>query len=222
MAKKKKAAVRRVMPPTSGEAEVTCTDAELMASGAVIAGGEMAAELCEVVNTAVHRVISEFFNPSSIQNTGEARGARTGWDYARRLLEAVDFADMPFIRVIGRVFDILLNHRGFSACTGGDVFRVFLTEIPDQLEENHRQRPHSGQDVDVTESSGRRHLNNRLQRLLRRELIEPTATRGGRNEDFILTEDGQNIFDGWPPLSDIPGLTLDGPDRSTSRPQQRS
>ncbi len=181
----------------------------------------MAAELREVLDTAVHRALSDYFDRPPIRNTTVAtRGAQTGWDYARRLLEQVDFADMPFIRVIGRVFHILLNHRRFSSCTGGDVFRVFLTEIPNQLEENHRQSPRSGQDVNVTESSGRRHLNNRLRRLVRWELIEPTATRGGRNQDFILTEDGQNIFDGWPPLSDIPGLTLDGPDRSTGQTQQ--
>jgi DNA-binding HxlR family transcriptional regulator len=69
----------------------------------------------------------------------------------------------------------------------------------------------------------RRTFNNRMDRLCEEELIQPTITREtGRREGYVLTEDGRNMFDGWPPLSDIPGLALDGTVRPDSEPRRRS
>jgi DNA-binding HxlR family transcriptional regulator len=121
------------------------------------------------------------------------------------------------------VLDVLINHRRFTACSGGDVFKVFLIEIPNQLEENHRQHPLQGQDVDITEPIGRKMFTNRMKSLRKLELIRATVTReSGRGEGYVLTDHGQNMFEGWPPLSDIPGLELDGPVRPDRQSPPRS
>ena len=154
--------------------------------------------------------------------SGEENG-QSGWEYARRQLELRDNGDLPRLRFVGRVLDVLLNHRRFTTCSGGDVFRVFLIEIPDQLEVNHRQNPPPGREVDITEPSGRKMFTNRMKSLRQMELIRPTITRDtGRGEGYVLTENGRNMFDGWPPLSDIPGLELDGPVRPERPSRPRS
>jgi hypothetical protein len=237
MAKKKKAAKtagkKKASEPASGEAQEvaeagSCSDQELETAGVVTTAGELTAGLHAVVSDAVQRAVREWLDsrPSSrLQSSqpsarvsGEENG-QSGWGYARRQFERRDDGDLPHLRFVGRVIDILLNHRRFQTCTTGDIFRVFLVEIPNQLEVNHQQHPVPGRDVDVTMQPARRTFNNRMDRLCEEELIQPTITREtGRREGYILTEDGQNMFDGWPPLSDIPGLQLDGavrPDRQS-------
>lgn len=247
MAKKKKKAAKKVAkkekkkasePAAQVEAPAaeagSFSDQELQAAGIVTTGGELAAglatgiireleargiDLAALVQTAVANL-----QPSqpSERVSGE-ENSQSGWEYARRQLELRDNGDLPRLRFVGRVLDVLINHRRFTACSGGDVFKVFLIEIPSQLEENHRQHPPQGQDVDITEPIGRKMFTNRMKSLRKLELIRATVTReSGRGEDYVLTEDGQNMFDGWPPLSDIPGLELDGPVRPERQARPRS
>lgn len=243
MAKKKKKAAKKVAKTEASEpaAQVeateaeagTCTDQELVTAEVVTSAGELAASLHDVVHDAVQQAVQGWLEarassssrrgrPAS-ESVSEEENIRRGWEYARRQLERRDFLDMPFLRFVGRVIDVLLNHRRFPTCTAGDVFEVFLVEIPNQLEVHHRQSPAAGRRVDVTTQPGRRTFNNRMDRLRSEELIEPTITReSGRGEGYVLTEAGQNMFDGWPPLSDIPGLQIDGPVRPDSQSRPRS
>jgi hypothetical protein len=230
--KKKKKAAKKATKKASGvvaEVEVaSCSDQELEAAAVVNTAGELTASLHGVVSDAVRRSVREWLDSrlsSSLQSSqpnarvSDEENSQRGWEYARRQLERRDDGDLPRLRFVGRVIDILLNHRRFQTCTTGDVFRVFLVEIPNQLEENHQQHPVPGRDVDVTMQPARRTFNNRMDRLCEEELIQPTITREtGRREGYVLTEDGRSMFDGWPPLSDIPGLQLDGavsPDRQS-------
>jgi hypothetical protein len=239
--KKKKAAKKKVTGAAAAGAQdapaASCTEQELVTAGVVTSAGEIAASLQDVVHDAVQlgvqqavqewleaRPISSRHGMPASESVNEEENVRRGWTYARRQLERRDFSDMPFLRFVGRVIDVLLNHRRFPTCTAGDVFEVFLVEIPTQLELNHRQSPAAGSGVDVTTQPGRRTFNNRMDRLRSEELIEPTITReSGRGEGYVLTEDGQNMFDGWPPLRDIPGLELEGPvtPETSSRRQPR-
>lgn len=216
----------------------SCTEQELQTAAVVTTGGELMAglatgllreleargiDVAELLRTVVA-------NPQSSQPSESVSGeenSQKAWEYARRQLERRDFADMPHLRVIGRVLDVLLNHRRFQTCTTGDVFLVFLREIPRHLEANHRQNPEVDGSFDVTMQPGRRTFNNRMARLRNDELVRPTVIQeSGREEGYVLTEDGRNVFDGWPALSEIPGLELDGPVTPASlfrrQPRRRS
>jgi hypothetical protein len=241
MAKKKKAVKKAAKKKASGAAAVdaqegseagSCSDQELEAAGVVTTAGELTAGLHGVVSDAVRRAVREWLDSrssSSLQSSqpsarvsGEENG-ESGWEYARRQFERRDDGDLPRLRFVGRVIDVLLNHRRFQTCTTGDVFRVFLVEIPNQLEVNHQQHPAPGRDVDVTMQPARRTFNNRMDKLCEEDLIQPTITREtGRREGYVLTNYGQNMFDGWPDLSEIPGLAHEGPVRPDSSPRPRS
>ena len=232
MAKKKKKAA----PPasSSGPEEATasgsaaaCTAGELDTSRVVLGAAEVLNRTVNYVHFDINWAVSVF--PVSMQHvparervTGEAN-ADSGWTYAQNQLMRKDFADKPYLRVFGRVMEILLNHRRRQTCTAGDVFRVFLVEIPSQLEENHQQNPPPGQRFDVTEPIGRRTFNNRMRKMCEEELAEPTVTRdAGQDGKYVLTEDGQSMFDGWPKLEHIPGLTYEGPATPEEQPRRRS
>lgn len=233
--KKKKKASGAAAQVKAPEAKAgSYSDQELVTAGVVTAGGELMAGLATGI---IREVEARGINVADLLSTvvanlqcsqmtarvsGEENG-QSGWEYARRQLELRDTGDLPRLRFVGRVLDVLINHRRFTTCSGGDVFRVFLIEISDQLEEQHRQHPPQGQDVDITEPSGRKMFTNRMKSLRQMELIRPTITRdSGRGEGYVLTEDGRNMFDGWPPLSDIPGLQLDGLVRPDSQSRPRS
>jgi len=232
MARKKKKAAQPASRSGSEEATAsgsaaTCTAGELDTSRAVLGAAEGLSRAVDYVHFDINWAVSVF--PVSMQNvparervTGEAN-TDSGWVYSRKQLTRKDFADKPFLRVFGRVMEILLNHRRRQTCTAGDVFRVFLVEIPGQLEENHQQNPPPGQSVDVTEPIGRRTFNNRMKRMCEVELAEPTVTRdAGQDGDYVLTGNGQTLFDGWPDLADVPGLTYEGPATPEPRPRRRS
>jgi hypothetical protein len=245
MAKKKaarKAAKKKASKPAAFNAQEgseagSCSDQELVAAGVVTSAGELTAGLHGVVSDAVHRAVREWLGSLPISSrqgsqpnvrvSGEENG-QMGWEYARRDLVRRDFADMPHVRVIGRVAEILLNYRRFQTISAGDVCKVFLVEIPSCLEENHRQDPPLGQqlsvdNVDATAQPTRRNFNNRMKWLRKAELIQPAAkTAGNKDKGYVLTEYGQNIFDGWPDLSEIPGLEPEGPVRPDSEPRRRS
>jgi hypothetical protein len=244
MAKKKKKAAKKVAKKKASEPAAVdaqegseagpCSDQELVAAGVVTTAGEL---MSGVVNALVreieargvdvadllHTVVASLQRSQPSERVSGEENGQSGWEYARRRFERRDDGDLPHLRFVGRVIDILLNHRRFQTCTTGNVFRVFLVEIPNQLEVNHQQHPVPGRDVDVTMQPARRTFNNRMDRLCEEELIQPTITREtGRREGYVLTEDGRNMFDGWPPLSDIPGLALDGTVRPDSEPRRRS
>jgi len=241
MAKKKKKAAKKVAKKTvsraaaqveASEAEMSsCTDQELVTAEVVTAGGHLMAGLAtEIIREIEARGINvadllhtAVANLQCSQMTARVSGeenADAGLDLARRRFIRDDFDEKPYLRVYGRVMEVLLNHRGFRTCTAGDVFHVFLVEIPDEIPEHYQQTPPPGQQV----SLGRRTFNNRMARMCREELARPTVTlETGRDEDYVLTEDGQTLFDGWPPLSDIPGLNLYGPvtPENSARRQRR-
>ncbi len=208
------------------------TRGELNAAAVVRQVAEVVLRTVGVLNVDYAAIINELLSilqrgRAIEQVTGEAN-ADSGWTYARSRLTRKDFADKPFLRVFGRVAEILLNHRQFQTITAGDVFRVFLVEISAHLEEHHRQNSPTGQppsvsQADASTGEGRRTFNERMERLYDEDLIRPTVIRAsGKKEKYVLTEDGQNMFDGWPDLADIPGLTYEGPATPEPRPRRRS
>ena len=223
----KKNDVRSATGTTGSNLTYTITTADSQAAALVVTGAECLLGAVEIVHFDINWAVSVF--PVSMQHvparervTGEAN-ADSGWTYAQNQLMRKDFADKPYLRVFGRVMEILLNHRRRQTCTAGDVFRVFLVEIPSQLEENHQQNPPPGQRFNVTEPIGRRTFNNRMRKMCEEELAEPTVTRdAGQDGNYVLTGNGKNMFDGWPDLEDIPGLTYEGPATPEPRPRRRS
>jgi hypothetical protein len=231
MAKKKagKKAAKKVTKKKGSRAAATsaASEADLQAAAVVTWAAEGVLGAVEFHGFDIGVVVSDF--PVTVQqvsassSTAGERNGREGWEYARRKITRGDFRDKPFLRVVGRVAEILLNHRRFQTISAGDVFRVFLVEISDQLQVRHRQTLLPGEEVDVSAGEGRKTFNNRMQRLRAEELIRATATTAGdKDKDYVLTEDGQSMFDGWPPLSEIPGLELDGPVTPESRSRRRS
>ena len=222
----KKNAARSATGTTGSNLTYIITTADSQAAALVVSEAKCLLGAVEIVHFDINWAVSVF--PVSMQHvparervTGEAN-ADSGWTYSRNQLTRKDFADRPFLRVFGRVMEILLHHRRRQTCTAGDVFRVFLVEIPGQLEENHQQNPPPGQKFDVTKPTGRKTFNNRMTRMCDEELAEPTVTReSGRDEDYVLTEDGQKMFDGWPNLADIPELTYEGPATTEEQPRRR-
>lgn len=140
----------------------------------------------------------------------DASGRDAGMRQYRLLFERKDYGDeqRPFLRYVGRVFEVLLRHRGQSTCTVGDVFRVFLSEIPQHLKATHQHRPRPNGTFDVTTTKGRATFNNRASELRDYDLLEPTVSRPTRNENWRLTGFGSQVFDEWP---DVPGLRLQQP-----------
>lgn len=164
-----------------------------------------------------------FFSDSvsvSMQEVSARRDDDVSHDVGRRqyrlLLECKDYGPMrqPFLRYVGRVFEVLLRHRGQRTCTVGDVFRVFLSEIPNHLREKHRQERRRDGTFDVTTGDGRATFNNRASELRKYDLLEPTVSRPTRDENWRLTEFGLQLFDGWP---DVPGLQLQQPSQEGRR-----
>jgi hypothetical protein len=136
-------------------------------------------------------------------------------DIARHYFQAHDQREQPYLRVIGRVLDELLNHRRYRTCSGGDVYRVLLEELSEELPPAHRRvRRLPNQTLDVTGSTGRRVIDKRLTKLRGRILqagaepgvslvVTTSTTRGGAGKGYRLTEDGQWLFDGWPELQEL-------------------
>jgi hypothetical protein len=235
--KRKKTAKKAAKKKPSGVAATSVnTDAELQAAAVVTWAAEGVLGAVEYRDFDISAVVSGF--PVTIEqistgsSTAGERNGENGWEYARRQFARRDFRDRPFLRVVGRVAEILLNHRRFKTCKITDVSTVFLAEIPDQLEVHHRQNPPRGQQlsIDTVDASawvGKKTFAERITRLCDEDLIRPTSPLSqGAATKYVLTDEGQNMFDGWPPLTDIPGLELDGPitpeSRSRRRPRRRS
>jgi hypothetical protein len=244
MAKKKKKVAKKAAKKKAGETATevevaSCSDQELETAGVVTTAGEGVLRLAEAFVTVLEARginVAELIDAALARlQRSEPNASASSTSHLQNAVESLhailmenESAAKPYVRFVGRVAQILLNHRRFQTITAGDVFKVFLVEIPAHLKETHRQNPPRGQQlsvdkVSVSTGEGRKTFNNRMKRLHRYRLIEPTVTRvSGRNENYVLTEIGQSVFDGWPPLSDISGLDLEGPVRPDSSPRRRS
>lgn len=229
--KKKKAAKKAAKKELTGAAAQEFNDAELLSAAVVTWGAEGLLGAVEYLHFDINAAVNAF--SVTVQEVSATRGSnRAGnvdasLDLLHRWFIRRDFDDKPYLRVFGRVMGILLNHRRFQTLTAGDVFKFFLVEIPTQLEEHHRQNLEDGQEVDVSTKVGRKTFNNRMARMCEEQLARPTVTlETGRDEDYVLTEDGQTLFDDWPLMSDIPGLNLYGPvtpeNSARRQPRRRS
>ena len=145
------------------------------------------------------------------ESTATARDqhARDAEAIARMLLaglreviaSSVDFREPPLMRVAGRVVYVLTVSRGWPSCTGVEVFRVFLEEIPQQLPEYLRQ---DAGHVDpagasVSARTGLRTIYKRLTRLVGEGFATTTATTSdAKDREYVTTDLGRLVFDGWP------------------------
>ena len=235
--KKKKTAKKRAAKKVSGPAAVeapeaetgSCTDQELVTAGVVTAGGELMAGLADVVNAAVQAAVNQavrgWLDARATANEQQAtQQAALNEEYVASLRTQLLRRDsrLPYLRFLGRVAEILLHHRGFKTISAGTVFAVFLEEIPEHLPPEHQPPAAAGQNFSATTNDGRKTFNNRMKDLRTVGFVRATATRGNRPEDLVLTDCGASVFDGWPPLSDIPGLELDGPVRPERPSRPRS
>jgi hypothetical protein len=216
MAKKTKAARKRATRKKttrtpSADLDVGPLDAALYVTYA----SEVALGLVEYSHAPSTQVIQDF--AVHVQDVS-ARPSNRGWerDRAREIFEANDQRKMPFRRVIGRVLDELLNHRGCSTCSGGDVYLLLLNELWQQLPDRHQQRESArvGTPFDRTLNPGRRIIDNRLRDLkgASREdgkgsgptyVATTSTTQGGAEQGYRLTEVGQWLFNGWPELPEL-------------------
>ena len=110
-----------------------------------------------------------------------------------------DFPAPPYMRVVGRVIHVLTLARGWPSCTGPEVFRVLLEEIPEQLPPDQRQTPRFGRQVDATKPTGLRTVYKRLERLVDDRYAATTAQMTNeRDGQYVMTDIGRLVFDGWP------------------------
>jgi len=166
-----------------------------------------ATQAIQVFTVTVQEVSSRPSDPAL--NSYRAR------DIFRHSFQSHDQQQQPYLRVIGRVLDELLNHRRYRTCSGGDVYYVLLDELPDELPAAHQQVLEVGQrDFNRTLNPGRRSVDNRLRELKgeSREdgrgsgpayVATTSTTQGGAEQGFRLTEEGQWLFDGWPELPEL-------------------
>lgn len=228
--KKKKKASEPAAQVEATEAKTSsCTDQELQAAGIVTTGGELAAGLADVVNAAVQAAVNQALRgwldaratANEQQATRQAAQNEEYVDSLRSLLSRHD-SRLPYLRFLGRVAEILLRYRGFKTISAGTVYAVFLEEIPDHIPPEYRPPADAAQDSSATIDDGRRTFNNRMKDLRTAGFVRATAMKGNRPEDLVLTDCGARVFDGWPPLTDIPGLELHGKVTPESRTRRRS
>ena len=138
MAKKKKKAAKKkakkaAKKKASGVAVVEMTAAEtgsysdqdLAAAGVVTSAAEMMAGLAEAVLAALEargidiRVListawANLQRSPEIARVSEEGNGDEGLELARELFLLHDSDEQPYLRIYGRVMEILLNHRGFQ------------------------------------------------------------------------------------------------------------
>jgi hypothetical protein len=138
------------------------------------------------------------------QEPGQAERDRHAEDVVEKLATAVrllreaciqnDVAEMPFIRVIGRILHILTVDGGKGSCAVGPIAVALLLFLEKHLDPEHRQPGTSRDTIDVTEMRLQRLLYNRLGRLIKRRYALQLKSLGG----YQLTEDGRFVFRDWP------------------------
>jgi len=181
-------------------------------------GGEATLGLVEYSHPPATQAIQDFavtVQEVSARPRDPALDSYRARDIAREIFQSHDKREQPYLRVIGRVLDELLNHRRYRTCSGGDVYYVLLDELPDELPAAHQQVLEVGQrDFNRTLNPGRRSVDNRLRELKgeSREdgrgsgpayVATTSTTQGGAEQGFRLTEEGQWLFDGWPELPQL-------------------
>lgn len=121
--------------------------------------------------------------------------------------------ERPTSLAVGRVICVLTIDRcnlrdGATSCSSAEVFLVFLTEIPDELENIRPSEYQARYGRGVRNSGfhldrdpGRRFFNRRVETLVDLTLCEKThASSRGRDKLFRLTQRGRLLFNGWPTL----------------------
>ena len=183
-------------------------------------GGEVISSLFEFQVSSDAQTIQDFVEnvhmpevPARPSDPGENNDRAL--QLTREIFQQHDYREQPYLRVIGRVLDELLNHRQKETCSGGDVFYVLLKELRDELPATHRQVLTASQpEFNKTRNPGRRVIDNRLKNLKgeSREdgkgsgpawVMTTVTTQGGAEQGFRLTEEGQWLFDGWPELPEL-------------------
>lgn len=221
MAKKqpsRKATLARKRPSRS-EPVATSLETSLRDAAVFTLGGEACLGLVQYAHADPASAIRAF--PVEIQDVGaHGTAAMPGYD-AESLLGilreyfSLKDNDTPLLKVIGRILDVLLNYRGYSSCSSGDVLYVLLKETPAFLPYDAKDYKLStptkyGRDYDVTRDPASRTIKNRINKLVDEQWVskaDATNVKSG----VILTVRGQLLFDGWPHLRDIPNLELESP-----------
>lgn len=228
----KKAAKKKASGAAAGApaAETgSCTDRELQAAAVRVTGGELMARFGEAFFTALEtrgidiaRVLNDAVaalqnGPASTRVSGEENGENV-WNLLRREIEDAD-RDEPYVRVVGKVVEVLTVHRAQRRrkdhCSAGEVFLVFLAEIPQHspYDPNEYRLPkptRRGNRFAVTRDPGKTMIAGRLQKLKRKGYLTAAGrTRSGGERGYRLSENGRVLFNGWP---DVPGLQLAPPD----------
>ena len=208
----------RRRPPSRSRSQSPPDPGPLNAALLVTIGGEATLGLVEYCHPPATQAIQDFtvtVQEVSSRPSDPALDSYRARDIARHYFQAYDQREQPYLRVIGRVLDELLNHRRYRTCSGGDVYRVLLEELREELPLAHRRvRRLPNQTLDVTGSTGRRVIDKRLTKLRGRTLqagaepgvslvVTTSTTRGGAGKGYRLTEDGQWLFDGWPELPEL-------------------
>jgi hypothetical protein len=204
----KKVATRAARPSSQ------CSDEELRESRVVTAGGEATVDLVGYIGSDTAAFIAPF--PVMMQEVTviPAENEARALTWLREEIETNDYDETPYLRVVGRVVHVLTVRRRKVTCSGGDVFRVFLGEIPQHSPyapaEYRLQRPTKrGNVFDITQEPGRTKIKDRLSDLKNKKYAQTAkATRVGDGRGYMLTQRGLVVFDGWP---EVEGLELDPP-----------
>jgi hypothetical protein len=201
-------------------------DQELATAGVVDAGGALLLGLAEAFLTALESrgidvaelVRTVVANPQSGPVSED--GNRDWLDRYREYFAAKDFDESPFLRVVGRVVEVLTvrrrARRGKDTCTTGEVFRVFLEEIPAHIPydaaDYRRPTPTKrGNPWYLDRDPGRAGIRERLKVLKQLRWLVPAKTaRDGSDRGYRLTPQGREFFAGWP--------VVDGLDDATQQP----
>jgi hypothetical protein len=224
MAKKKKNAAQPASRSGSEDATVsgsaaTCTAGELDTSRAVLGAAEGLNRTVDYVHFDINQAVSVF--PVSMESV-PARERITGEENARfnsfvlqtqRDFELNDTAETPYQRVVGKVVEVLTVHRRDirkkDHCSVGDVFLIFLTEIPQHspyLPADYTlvKPTKRGNTFALTRDPGKTGVAGRLRDLKARGwLTSATTTRSGGERGYRLTENGRVLFDGWPEVEGL-------------------
>lgn len=229
-AAKKKAAKKkasRTMGTRAAET-VSCSDGELGAAQVVTAGGELLLGLAEAFVSAleardinVAELLAGVVNTQGGTGSAEvirAEDSDNGWALLRLEIEDHD-RDRPYLRFVGKVVEVLTVHRaqrrGKDHCSQGEVFLVFLKEIPqhspyDPVDYRLLRPTRRGNEFAVTRDPGKTMFAGRLHRLKEKGYLTPAnTTQSGGERGYRLSNAGRMLFDGWP---DVEGLHLDPPD----------
>jgi hypothetical protein len=228
MAKKKKRAARAASrSAVEGTTASGSTAADLDAATVVFAAAEALNRTVDYVHFDINQAVSIF--PVSMESV-PARERITGEENARlnsfvrqtqRDFELNDTGETPYQRVVGKVVEVLTVHRRDirkkDHCSVGDVFLVFLIEIPQHspyLPEDYRLPVPTkrGNLFAVTRDPGKTGIAGRLRDLKERGwLTSATTTRSGGERGYKLTGNGRVLFNGWP---EVVGLRLLPPNPS--------